>query len=164
MRYAAYGSNLHPFRLRERISSAALVDTRFVPDWSLHFHKRSVDESAKCNIVSGGAGIYVAIFDISAADKAILDRIEGLNSGYSGISLAVPELGECMSYVAEDSYVDDALIPYDWYRELVLIGARTHGFPASYIDNIFAVISRQDPDPYRNAKNWTTVRLARAET
>lgn len=164
MRYAAYGSNLHPFRLSERISSAKLVGTSFVPDYSLHFHKRSVDESGKCNIVSGGTGIYVAIFDISTADKAVLDEIEGLGSGYYEVSLAVPELGECMSYSAEDSYVDDSLSPYEWYKELVLIGAHTHGFPASYIERIAAVNSRQDPNPHRDAKNWTTVRLARADT
>lgn len=164
MRYAAYGSNLHPFRLRERIASATFVETSFVPGWSLRFHKRSIDDSGKCNIVSGGTGIYVAIFDISTADKAVLDKIEGLGSGYNEISLAVPELGECMSYSAEDSYVDDSLVPYEWYKELVLIGAHTHGFPASYIDRIAVVNSRKDPNPHRDAKNWTTVRLARAGT
>ncbi len=164
MRYAAYGSNLHPLRLSERISSAILIETSFLSDWSLRFHKRSLDKSGKCNIVSGGSGIYVAVFDISTADKITLDKIEGLDSGYAAISLPVPDIGECMSYAAEDSFIDNSLVPYDWYKELVLIGARTHGFPIDYIDEIDAVTARQDLDPRRSAKRWTTIEMVKAGT
>ena len=157
MRYAAYGSNLHPLRLSERISSARLIETSFLSDWSLRFHKRSRDNSGKCNIVSGGSGIYVAVFDISTADKTTLDKIEGLGSGYGAISLPVPDIGECMSYVAEDSFIDNSLAPFDWYKELVLVGARTHRFPVDYIDEIDAVTARKDPDQHRSAKRWATV-------
>lgn len=83
MYYAAYGSNLHPLRLRERVASARLIGTHFLADWSLRFHKRSRDKSAKCNIDAGGSGIYVAVSDISVADMRTLDGIEGLGSGYS---------------------------------------------------------------------------------
>lgn len=164
MLYAAYGSNLHPRRLSERISSAKFLETRFVPDWSLCIHKRSLDKSAKCNIVSGGSGIYVAVFDISTADKTALDRIEGLGSGYREILLAIPDIGECMSYSAEESYIDNSLAPYDWYKELVLAGARTHGFPPAYIDKIVAVTAHPDPDPCRRAERWATVKLVKADT
>ena len=164
MRYAAYGSNLHPIRLSERISSAKLIGTSFLPDWSLCFHKRSLDKSGKCNIVSGSSGIHIAVYDISIADKTTLDRIEGLDCGYVEISLAVPDFGECKSYAAEDSYIDNALDPYDWYKELVLIGARAHNFPVEYIDKIDAVIARQDLDSRRNADSWKTVEKIRAGT
>lgn len=164
MLYAAYGSNLHPLRLGDRISSAKLVGTSFLPDWSLHFHKRSRDKSGKCNIVSGGRGIYVAVFDISNGDKVILDQVEGLGSGYAAISLVVQDIGECMSYSAENSYIDNSLVPYDWYKELVLVGARAHDFPIEYIDKITAVTARQDPDPRRNAMRWNTVEMVKAGT
>ena len=157
MRYAAYGSNLHPLRLSDRISSARLINTEFLPDWSLHFHKRSVDGSGKCNIVPGGSGVYVAVFDISDADKIVLDKIEGLGSGYNEISLAVPGIGDCVSYGAEDSYIRDSLIPYDWYKELVLVGARAHGFPANYVQRIEMVAAQPDSDSERSAKGWATV-------
>ena len=162
MRYAAYGSNLHPLRLAERIASARLVTTAFLPDWSLRFHKRSIDESGKCSIFPGGDGIHVAIFDISAADKRILDRIEGLGAGYSEVVLSIPELGDCASYVAERSHIDASLIPYDWYRELVLAGARFHDFPADYVDRIRSFPGRPDPDPDRRADAWNTVDLLKS--
>jgi hypothetical protein len=150
--------------LAERISSARLVATSFLSGWSLHFHKRSKDGSAKCNIVSGGNGIHIAIFDISAEDKLTLDEIEGLGVGYSGIFLDVPGIGDCASYVAEESYIDDSLDPYDWYKELVLIGARTHGFPDEYLNRISSVPAHGDPEPNRRAKRWKTVELVKADT
>jgi hypothetical protein len=162
MLYAAYGSNLHPLRLRKRISSAQLVATSFLPDWSLHSHKRSKDGSGKCNILSGGNGVYIAIFDISAEDKLVLDRIEGLGLGYSETLLNVPGIGDCVSYVAEESHIDDSLDFYDWYKELVLVGACAHGFPKDYLNRISSFPARQDTDLNRRRTNWKTVELIKA--
>jgi hypothetical protein len=164
MWYAAYGSNLHPLRLAERISSAQLVATSFLPDWSLHFHKRSKDGSGKCNILPGGDGIHIAIFDISAKDKLVLDDIEGLGLGYSETLLNVPGIGDCVSYSADESHIDDSLDIYDWYKELVLIGAQAHGFPEDYLNRIRSRPARRDPDPIRRVKNWKTVELVKAVT
>ncbi len=159
MRYAAYGSNLHPRRLRKRISSARLVTTGLLPDWSLHFHKRGNDKSAKCNILPGGDGVHCAIFEISAADKLTLDKVEGVGFGYSKIMLSIPGVGDCASYVAEASHVDDSLLPYDWYHQLVLIGAQRHGFPHGYVQAIRSKQVIGDPDQDRSVQQWKTVEL-----
>lgn len=161
MLYAAYGSNLHPLRLAERAPSAQLVTTNFLPNWSLHFHKRSKDGSGKCNILSGSNGIHVAIFDISVADKLALDEIEGLGSGYSELSLKVPGIGNCISYTAQKSHIDGSLVPYDWYRELVLMGARVHGFPGNYLDQISSRPTCKDPDSDRRINGWKTVEMVK---
>ncbi len=149
MQYAAYGSNLHPVRLAKRISSATLIGTAHLEQWSLRFHKKSRDDSGKCNIVNAFGGVHFAIFDISAEDKLVLDRIEGLGNGYSHISLDIPRFGECVSYVAEESYIDESLRPYGWYKELVLAGARFHGFPDHYLRQIEQISASDDPDPAR---------------
>jgi len=161
MRYAAYGSNLHPLRLQQRIASARLIGTGLLPDWSLHFHKRGNDKSAKCSILEGGTGVHCAVFEISAEDKLTLDRIEGVGSGYSEITLDIPDIGDCASYVAQDSHIDDTLLPYDWYRELVLIGAKLHGFPRDYFRRIKSKAAVRDPDPDRSARRWKTVEFIR---
>ncbi len=164
MWYAAYGSNLHPLRLAERASSARLMTTSFLPSWSLHFHKRSNDGSGKCNILAGSDGIHVAVFDISAEDKLALDRIEGLGRGYSETILSIPGIGDCVTYVAQQSHIDGSLAPYDWYKELVLMGARVHGFPDDYLSRISSLPTRRDPDPDRRVKSWKTVELVKAGT
>jgi len=162
MLYAAYGSNLHPVRLTDRISSAQLVGAAWLPDWSLCFHKRSEDESGKCSIHIGDGGVHFAIFDISVEDKLTLDKIEGLGSGYSEISLSLPGFGICASYAAEESYVDDSLRPYDWYKELVMAGARFHGFPDHYLQEIEFVQALRDPSSERRANQWAVVERVKA--
>ncbi len=157
VRYAAYGSNLHPQRLSRRVASAQLLGTAFLPDWSLLFHKRSVDASGKCSIQRGSIGVHFAVYDISRADKRILDAIEGVGSGYELIKLELPEYGESFSYTASNSHIDDGLQPYDWYRALVLAGARTLDFPVDYVAGIAATRARRDPDAGRHQAMWDLV-------
>lgn len=157
MLYAAYGSNLHPVRLAERIHSARPIGTSFVPGWSLKCHKRSKDGSAKFNVVAGGDGVHVAIFDISVDDKQSLDKIEGVGAGYLSINLSVPEFGNCATYVAQDSYVDESLRPYEWYKKLVALGALEHCFPSRYQKMIDDIPACKDPDEDRSSANWRIV-------
>ncbi|MDH3338146.1 MAG: gamma-glutamylcyclotransferase [Gammaproteobacteria bacterium] len=155
--YAAYGSNLHPRRLRARTASARLVGTGYLPGWSLRFHKRSADTSGKCSILKGSSGVYVAVYQMSPADKHILDGIEGVGCGYVDASIVVPGMGECATYIAADSHVDNALEPFDWYREIVLLGCKELGFPAAYARRIEQVTAATDPDPNRRQNGWNTV-------
>jgi len=108
--------------------------------------------------------VHCAVYKISAKDKQILDRIEGVGFGYSETTLRIPNVGDCLSYVAEDTHIDDSLSPYDWYHELVVIGARTHSFPDHYLKQIESEQSRHDPDPNRSAKRWKTVEMIRGRT
>ena len=162
MRYAAYGSNLHPLRLTDRIPSAQFIATGHLPNWSLYFHKRSKDHSGKCNILVGDDGVHFAIFEISVKDKMTLGKIEGVGFGYSEISLSLPDFGDCVSYIAEKSHIDDSLRPYDWYKEFVLVGARFHGFPDEYLKRIESIRTLCDPNPDRRVKEWETVEMVRA--
>ena len=162
MQYAAYGSNLHPVRLTERLPSARLLGTGHLHDWSLRFHKLSKDASGKCSIVPGDEGVFFAIFDISDGDKLELDRIEGVGGGYAATSLTIPPFGNCATYIAEALYVDEALRPYDWYREFVLAGADFHGFPDDYVARIASVRAIPDPDAERSAGQWALAQRIRA--
>lgn len=157
MYYAAYGSNLHPLRLAERTPSARLVGAACVPGYRLHWHKRGMDGSGKCDIRPADDQVYVAVFDIDAAEGRCLDRIEGVGRGYRRGRLQVPEFGSCITYFAADDCVDDGLLPFGWYRELVLLGCRYHGFPADYRAAIEAVPYRADPDPARRSDNEARV-------
>jgi hypothetical protein len=162
MRYAAYGSNLHPIRLTERLPSARLLGTANLPDWSLRFHKLSIDASGKCSIVPGTEGVHFAVFEISDDDKFVLDRIEGVGSGYAATSLKIPPFGNCATYIAEASHVDETLRPYDWYREFVLAGADFHGFPDDYVARIASLRAIPDPDTERSASQWALAERIKA--
>lgn len=156
--YAAYGSNLHPVRLNQRVPSARLVGTSAVSGFELRFHKRSVDGSGKCDIVETDGDIFVAVYDIQLDEKHLLDRVEGLGSGYDEIQISVPGHGRCWSYAASQSHVDPALVPYGWYRELVILGCEHNSFPAYYIQRIRETAERRDQDSERHDRNIRLVR------
>jgi hypothetical protein len=128
-----------------------------LPNWTLRFHKKSTDGSAKCNIVPSDQSVYFAIFDIDAKEKQLLDRVEGLNYGYEEIVVIIPEYGECFSYVASESHIDESLMPYSWYKELVLAGLEYHQVPLGYVESVRAIAHQADVDTRRRETNMALV-------
>ncbi len=153
IRYLAYGSNLHPLRLRERAPSAQLIGTASVYGWSLTFTKLGQDGSGKCTITEGGEAFLGAVYEMSRDDKTALDAIEGLGKGYRQHTVSVPDFGDCSTYVAAAGYIDDALLPFCWYRDLVLAGAMVHGFNEHYLARIRLLETRTDTDTTRRRQN-----------
>ena len=151
--YAAYGSNLHPLRLRERIPLARLLGSARLADMTLRFHKRGQDGSGKCNIIPGAGEVHAAIYALDLPGKLRLHEIEGVGQGYEEQRLHVPGFGECFTYSATASHIDDALLPFAWYRQLVVAGCRYHGFPRAYVARIGRLPAREDPDRERVARH-----------
>ena len=159
MYYFAYGSNLHPVRLIERVASAKLMGVVQLNQYQLLFHKKSQDGSGKCNLLNTGSSedsVYGAIYDIDEERKLILDDIEGRCMGYVDKDLSLELNGKkysCFTYIAEESYIIDDRKPYDWYRELVLSGGNYLNFPDTYINYIESIEFVVDIDPIRRKKN-----------
>lgn len=153
--YLAYGSNLHPYRLAQRIPSASLVGIAALPGKRLTFHKKSRDGSAKCMFVETGLDsdtLFGSVYAIDSGEKSTLDDIEGVGLGYDVQTIDVEVGGveyETFTYAADEAYVRPDLLPYEWYRELVILGAEYHGLPADYIAAIAANGSVADPDESR---------------
>ena len=163
--YFAYGSNLHPARLGARIRSSQLMGLAELQGYQLAFHKRGADLSAKCNAVRSGDLAHTlpgALFSMSASEKPILDEIEG--AGYVVCEVMVEHAGvqrQVFMYVAEEEYIDDALLPYQWYKDFVLLGARFLSFPESHLRFIDAVVAIADENAERQARNEQELRLMR---
>ena len=160
--YIAYGSNLHPLRLAERVPSARAVDVVEMPGHRLAFHKRSVDGSAKCHMYTDEVRhltAYGVLYEFHVDHKAHLDAAEG--PGYRERIAGYPVNGETyrsFTYVARPTHIAPDLVPYRWYKDLVLAGARYHGFPGEYIASIEATPSRDDPDPARAERHDSLLR------
>lgn len=156
LHYLAYGSNLHPLRLRERVPSAQLQGVVELPRMGLRFHKRGADLSGKCDLVRvpNGDLSYGAVYTLAEAEKHLLDQVEGLGAGYEQTWIDTRlNGGHCraFAYAASASHIDQSLLPYCWYRQLVLAGARYLSLPEAYIDAIATVQATADPDPQRDA-------------
>ena len=83
--YFAYGSNLHPMRLMERVPSSKLVAVVKHSHHSLAFHKKSNDGSSKCDLFGTGSEsdlVYGAIYKLKSEHKNELDKFEGKGYGY----------------------------------------------------------------------------------
>lgn len=164
--YFAYGSNLHPERLRARVPSAEFVEVAVQPDRALRFCKRSVDGSAKATLVPAlGSRAFGAVYRIAESEKPLLDRAEGLGQGYDEHWQGLPlsdGVVRSFHYFAADDHVDPSLQPYHWYKELVLAGARFHGLPAAYVAGIENIDSVEDPNPDRRAQNEALLQTCRS--
>ena len=161
--YLAYGSNLHPLRLRERTPSAEVMGIIDNPGYRISFAKRGRDDSGKCTLHAtdnGSDKVYGILYRLSGADKPVLDRYEGLGFGYREevISAKLDGLNyRAFSYIAQTDYVDRELQPYDWYKQLVVLGARHHRLSATYIAELDRVVSKADRESSRRLENYERV-------
>jgi hypothetical protein len=150
--YFAYGSNLHPMRLMERVPSSKLVAVVKHSHHSLAFHKKSNDGSSKCNLFSTGSEsdlVYGAIYKLKSEHKNELDKFEGKGYGYIDSQITLVHEGKeytCFTYIAQQSHIVDNLKPYHWYKQLIVLGARHLQFPDLYISSIGSVGSVEDLD------------------
>ena len=162
MFYFAYGSNLSSVRLQGRVPSACLVGCFYLKEHKLKFHKLSKDGSGKADSHYTGNSsdiVYGAVYEIRLDEKPTLDKVEGFNHGYDEKEVVVysvdgSKITAC-TYVAEIESIDTSLIPYSWYLNHVLIGAREVGLPDSYIDNIIVDVKTvKDSNAKRRAKEF----------
>lgn len=161
--YFAYGSNLHPLRLIERVPSASLIGVAGIRAHRLSFHKKGKDNSSKCNLLKTGSEsdlVHGALYEIDPAHKAVLDGYEGNGFGYTDNSLAVEHNGReysCFTYQAQESHIVEHLKPFHWYKELVVLGAIYLKFPQAYIASIRSVASVPDPDSQRRQEHESLI-------
>ena len=154
VRYLAYGSNLLPRRLRERVPSARVVGSVRLPGLEVRFHKRGRDGSGKCDLVRSRHRTTAlgVVYDLLVQERPSLDRAEGLGNGYELVDTGLRGFGRVFYYKASSNAVDDELRPFDWYLALVMAGALSHGFPAAYVARLRRVETVPDPDTKRHAR------------
>jgi hypothetical protein len=129
----------------------------------LRFHKVGRDGSGKCDAFFTGDPRHAVIgvlFHLEPRDKCILDRIEGLGMGYDDkpvrLRLERGEEVDAFTYVA--TRLDHRLLPFSWYRDHVLAGARDAALPGAYLDRIRSVPTLRDPDRRRRAREMAVHR------
>lgn len=161
MKIFSYGSNMLTARIKDRIESYQFYSTGYVKGYSLKFHKLSKDTSGKASIFYTGNQedlVWGVIGEINDEDKSNLDKYEGLGKGYNEKSITVVlknnSTMEATVYVADEEFIDDKLLPFDWYKDFVLNGAIENSLPKDYIENIRLVDFRIDDNKERREKNY----------
>lgn len=152
--YFAYGSNMSSRRLRQRVPSACALGVGRLASHRLAWHKKGGDGSGKCDIAPArpADAVYGVLYRMQAAHKPGLDRAEGLGRSYGQKQVDLWLPGEDRAASALTYYalvIDPTCVPYDWYRDHVLIGAREHGLPEHYVRMIEGVPTFEDSDEVR---------------
>jgi gamma-glutamylcyclotransferase (GGCT)/AIG2-like uncharacterized protein YtfP len=93
--YAAYGSNMDPEQMLERCPHSPGAGTGWLNGWRLTFggEEHGWDGSLPMVVPDAKAQVFVALYDISPPDLAILDYWEGADQGlYNRIKLRISTL------------------------------------------------------------------------
>ena len=164
IKYFAYGSNMYTPRLKTRVPSCKFYATGCIIGYVLRFHKKSVDGSAKCNAFYTGIRrdkVYGVIYEINENEKAKLDAAEGLGFGYNEKRnqkiIANKGIVNTFMYEADKEYIDETLLPYEWYKIYVEEGAKNYKLPRIYQERITATRVKIDPDEERKNKNFIAI-------
>lgn len=135
--YAAYGSNLDPTQMRLRCPSSPLRDCGWLPGWRLTFGGEELgwDGPLPTVVEDPDSQVYVALYEVSDADEASLDRWESADTGlFAKLHVRVQTLeGDSAAFV----YVLDAFeggLPSARTRDLVADAAQAAGAPPDYVD------------------------------
>lgn len=125
--------------------------------------------------------VWGVVWEIDPAHKPDLDRAEGLGAGYEEERVRVERPGkpetrdsvegrrasrgpdgsgavdgasdEAWAYVASPDFIDDRLVPFGWYVDFVVAGAREHALPDPYVAAVARQERRRDPNQERRRRN-----------
>lgn len=156
MYYFAYGSNMLTARLAQRVPAVAPVGPARLGGYALHFHLRGGDGSGKCNIVATQepAVVHGVLFELDPARLDWLHAAEG--PAYDFLELPVHARNGLVAaavYRGRPEWLDDSLVPFDWYMRFVVGGAAEHGLPEPYVQWLAGVATQTDPDDERARNN-----------
>ena len=101
MLYAAYGSNLDPHQMASRCPHSPLYSTGWLPGWRITFGGEGWDGALPTLAEEDGEQVFVALYEVTAADETALDQWESAESGlYRKVRVRVATLdGEQTAWV-----------------------------------------------------------------
>ncbi|MEO1235702.1 MAG: gamma-glutamylcyclotransferase [Planctomycetota bacterium] len=151
--YFAYGSNLEPVQMRRRCPASRVVTRAVLPGHRLTFPVASegdwaggvasVEPHERDNQTDGVHGVVYAVND---ADLASLDVYEAVAEGMYRRErvVVVDEAGESIEAWTYFASPDPAgpTPPSRRYLDAILRGARHHGLPGAYVQQLAAIATR----------------------
>jgi gamma-glutamylcyclotransferase (GGCT)/AIG2-like uncharacterized protein YtfP len=130
--YFAYGSNLKTERMRERVPSAEVVGPACLHGFRITCDKQGADGSGKANLRHDAwSFVWGAVYAFDPSHWSALDACE---TRYERVPVRVAAGDEQLDVETYRSQVlTDDPVPFDWYRRLILEGAREHRLPDAYL-------------------------------
>lgn len=157
MYYFAYDDKMYTPVLNEILDEFTCLGPAYIEGHRLYFHKLSEkDKSGKCNIIKVNdltEKVHGVLYDIPARKKHLLDKAEGLGFGSQETTVKITtSSGDnvfAFTFIANTAYIMQDLVPYQWYKALLVGGAKEHQLPEKYINSLQAHASQPDQNPIR---------------
>lgn len=157
--YFAYGSNLLSSRLKLRTPSARVVGPAVLEQHDLRWHKVGMDGSGKCDVVRNRLPdrcVLGVIYEIKRSDKPALDAAEALGVGYAEREVTIRiDAGVMTASLYYALQTDPQILPFDWYKALVIAGAQEHRLDLAYVHGLRAVVAKPDSDADRSRQHFS---------
>ena len=140
--YFAYGSNMNRAQMLSRAGQILEEQPARLENYELAFDKKARGGAATANIhLAPGKTVHGVLYNVPEAVYRNLDRFEGVPEHYRRIEVQVTNgAGQkvaAQAYIA--TKVEKGLRPAPHYLQGILEGAKEHGLPAEYMDEIKAV-------------------------
>lgn len=157
-RYFAYGSNMLAPRMQRRCPSARMIGRASAAGYLLVWDKAGRDGSGKAGMIPDSESLVEGVlFEIALDERRNLDVFEdavGDDPGYRPaedfeLDAAAGEKFRALAYLPVAACRSPGLLPYDWYKALVVAGAVQHAFPADYVAQLESVAAISDPETER---------------
>jgi gamma-glutamylcyclotransferase (GGCT)/AIG2-like uncharacterized protein YtfP len=137
--YAAYGSNMDPEQMLERCPHSPAAGTGWLVGWRLSFggEEHGWDGALPMVVPESGSQVFVALYELSPPDQAILDYWEGADTGlYKKIRLRISTLdGDVLAWVYALNGFEGGL-PSARAIGLIADAAEAAGAPADYVADL----------------------------
>lgn len=136
--YFAYGSNMDPSRMAQRICRSIKGRRALLNGWSLAFDKvGSADGEGFANIHPfPEKSVWGVLYEITEKELLALDHFEGVPRGEyrrERVRVDTEELGNVEAVVYVSTRCAEKLKPRAKYLRYLLRGAKEHGIPENYI-------------------------------
>lgn len=134
--YAAYGSNLHPERMAKRAPHSPLRGSGWLVGWRLTFGGEDLGWDGPLGTIVEDADhqVYVALYDLTAADERALDEWEGVDIGlWHKIRVRVSTLDGDVTAWAYALAAYEGGLPSARYLGLLADAVEAGGAPSDYV-------------------------------
>ena len=149
--YFAYGSNLSVDQKEERTGVVRKALLCRLPGYRLAFNKKGRDGTARANIMEAGPEeVWGVAYLCDETAMTRMDKDEGVPGGHyrrqrvEVITASGHMRLDAIAYVAGEEFIFPEGEPSCEYLARILEGARKHGLPSHYIEQIDLLAHRHD--------------------
>lgn len=137
--YFAYGSNMNPQRIQERINRLPSKEPAMLPGYKLYFNKKAYGKPGigYANIVpTKGESVYGILYRVTENELSQIDCHEGVYTGHYSkheVTVLLKDGKEviAVTYIACPDRISDGLLPEKSYLDHLL--AAKDDLPEAYV-------------------------------